>query len=137
MLRSVAGILGGCIAVFALNIMANAVVLHGGPAPTFPPLPLTVMLLLMHALAGIAGGYLAGTVAGRRPGAHGFAVGVLFLLVVQVAWAPLHATAHPVGAQPLWFTAVILGLVVVGATLGGAARGEIAGTGLRSSDLEH
>lgn len=127
MLRSVAGILGGCILVFVLIIMANAVVLHGGPAPTLPPAPLTFMLLLMHALAGIAGGYLAGLVAGRRPGPHGFAVGILFLLLVQAASGPLRAAAHPIGTQPLWFTAVILGLVLLGATLGGAARGEITG----------
>ncbi|MDE3217074.1 MAG: hypothetical protein KGO03_11770, partial [Gemmatimonadota bacterium] len=129
MLRSVAGILAGCILVFLLSLMANAVVLHGGPAPTLPPLLLTAMLLLMHALAGTAGGYLAGLVAGRRPGTHGFAVGVLFLLVVQVAAGPLRTAAHPVGAQPFWFRALLLGLVVVGTTLGGAARGEVAGTG--------
>jgi hypothetical protein len=126
-LRSVAGIVGGCFAVLALSAMANAVVLHGGPAPALPPFPLAAMLLLMHGLAGIAGGYLAGLLAGRRPKAHGLAVGLLYLLAVQLASSRVRAVAHPVAGQPLWFTATLLVVMVVGTTLGGAARGQVDG----------
>ncbi len=137
MLRSITGIVAGCGVVFVLNTMANGVVLHGGPTPVIPPFPLTMMLLLMHGLAGVAGGYLAARVARGRPATHGLAVGVLYLIAVQSSWPPLHAAAHPVSAQPLWFTLAILAVAVVGATLGGGARGEIVEERLRSSDLEH
>ena len=127
MLRSVGGVVGGCFAVLALSAMANAVVLHGGPAPALPPFPLAVMLLLMHGLAGIAGGYLAGLAAARRPMAHGLAVGVLYLMAVQFAPGRVRAVAHPVAGQPLWFTATLLIVMLVGTTLGGAARGQVNG----------
>lgn len=137
MLRSVAGIVGGCGAVLVLGSMANAVVLHGGPVPGLPPLPLAAMLLLMHALAGVAAGYLAAWVSGRRGAWHGFAVGVLYVLMAQLAGGAVQVVVHPVSAQPFWFTAVMLAVVVLGAVVGGAARGQAAGGPLRSSDLEH
>lgn len=137
MLRSVTGIVLGCSVVFVLNTMANGVVLHGGPAPVIPPPPLTAMLLLMHGLAGVAGGYLAALVAGRRPATHGLAVGVLYLIAAQLASGPLHSAVHPVAAQPVWFSVAMLAVAAVGSALGGGSRGEIVRAGLRSSDLEH
>jgi hypothetical protein len=136
-LRSVTGIAVGYGTVFVLGTMANSVVLHGGPSPSLPPAPLIVMLLLMHGLAGIAGGYLAAFIAGHRPASHGLAVGVLYLIAEQVASGGLREAAHPVGVQPLWFSAAILGVVVLGATLGGGARGEVVRAQLRSSELDH
>ena len=126
MVRSVAGIVVGCTAVFALGTMAGAVVFHGTPPQAIPGAPLATMLLVMNGLAAIAGGYLAAAVARRRPRTHGLAVGVVYVLVVQLAPPALAPFTHLTAGPPLWFTAVATAIVIAGATLGGAARHQIA-----------
>ena len=126
MVRSVVGIVVGCAAVFALGTMAGAVVFHGTPPQGIPGATLATMLLVMDGLAAIAGGYLAAAIARRRPRTHGLAVGVVYVLVVQLAPAALAPFTHPTAGPPLWFTAAATAIVIVGATIGGAARHQIA-----------
>lgn len=121
--RSVAGIVAGLVVVAMLGAMARAVVFHG-PVPGAIPLPLALLLLLMYGLAAIAGGYVGAAAAGRRPVAHGFAVGVGYLVAVQLA-PSLAARLNPgVGIQPLWLTGAAMGMALLGAILGGSARAQ-------------
>ena len=123
MIRSVVGIALGVLVVALLGTMASAVVFHG--ATTGPmPAPLEVMVLLMHALAAFAGGYLGAAVARRRPATHGLAVGVLYLLAIQIAPSfPVRPIPASTG-RPLWLTAAGMLVGLVGAVLGGVARGQ-------------
>jgi hypothetical protein len=124
--RSVVGIVFGVLVIAALVAMANAVVFHGTAGGSMPA-PLEFMLLLMHALAAIAGGYLGAAIARRRPGTHGLAVGVLYLLAVQFA-PTIPARLIPTFAvRPLWLTALGIAVGLVGAVVGGIARGQADG----------
>lgn len=123
MVRSLLGIACGVLVIALLGTMANAVVFHG--AATGPmPLPVEALLLLMHLLAAVAGGYLGVAVARRRPATHGFAIGVAYLLAVQIR--PDLAGHMTPGAvvQPLWMTGVGMAVALAGAAIGGAARGQ-------------
>jgi len=121
--RSVVGIAFGVLVIALLGVMANAVVFHG--ATTGPmPAPLQVLVLLMHALAALAGGYLGAAIARRRPATHGLAVGVLYLLAVQFAPSLPVRLFPPPAARPLWLTAVGIVVGLAGAVLGGLARGQ-------------
>ncbi len=122
MVRTVAGIAVGCAVVFALSAMANAVVFHGGVPTGLPALPLAVLLFVMNGLAATAGGYTAATIARQRPRTHGLAVGVSYVLIVQLAPPWLTNVAVPAGAHPLWFMAAGMAIVLAGTTLGAAAR---------------
>jgi hypothetical protein len=121
--RSAVGVVLGVGVIALLGAMANAVVFHGGASGPTPAL-LDFMSLLMHALAAIAGGYTGAAVARRRPAAHGLAVGVLTLLAAQLAPVPLSITPGPGSTQPLWMTAGVMALTLIGSVLGGAARAE-------------
>ena len=122
--RSVVAIVIGVLVVVLLGTMANAVVLHGaanGPMPV----PLEAMVVIMHALAAFAGGYVGAAIAHRRPATHGLAVGVLYLLATQFAPSlPVPLIPWP-AASPLWLTAVGMGAALLGAVLGGTARGQV------------
>ncbi len=123
MIRSVLGIAFGVLVIALLGTMANAVVFHGAAAGPMPA-PLEAMVLLMHALAALAGGYLGAAIARRRPATHGFAIGVLYLLAVQIS-PSLPASVFPVpAALPLWLTAMGMVAGLAGAVLGGLARGQ-------------
>lgn len=123
MVRSVVGIAFGVLIVALLGTMASAVVFHGATAGPMPA-PLEVMILLMHALAALAGGYLGAAIARRRPAAHGLAVGVLYLLAIQLAPSlPVRLIPSP-AARPLWLTAAGIVVGLAGAVLGGLARGQ-------------
>jgi hypothetical protein len=129
--RSVVAFVLGCAVMTALTAMANAVVFHGGGSVHMPPM-LTGILLVMRGLAAIAGGYFAATIARRRPVAHGLAAGVLYVFAVQFAPRALALLSGASGPQSLEAAAAAIGVTLVGAALGGAARGQ-----LRSSALEH
>ncbi len=126
MIRSLVAIVLGGVVIAALGTMAGAVVVHRLP-PRGAPAILLFMTLLMRTLAAVAGGYVAGSVARRRPAAHGLAAGVLYLLAIQLLaptpWLATRVTAD----QPLWFAAASLGLALVGAAVGGAAQGQNVG----------
>ncbi|HVA57894.1 MAG: DUF3792 family protein [Gemmatimonadaceae bacterium] len=122
--RTVTGIAVGCALAFVLSAMADAVVFHGGPPEALPVLPLAAFLLVMNGLAAIAGGYTAAALARRRPRTHGLAVGISYVLLMQLAPPSLTNLAFPAAAQPLWFTAASMAIVLAGAALGGAARDE-------------
>ncbi len=118
-----AGVVFGVLVIALLGAMASAVVFHGTAGGTMPA-PLAFMLLLMHALAAVAGGYLGAAIARRRPAAHGLAVGVLYLLAAQVApGLPAHLMPAPV-VRPLWLTAAGMAAGLAGAVLGGVARAQ-------------
>ncbi len=124
MARSVVAIAFGVLVIALLGVMASAVVFHG--ATTGPmPAPLEGLVLLMHALAALAGGYLGAAIARRRPATHGLAIGVLYLLAVQIAPSiPMGRLFPPPAEGPLWFTAVGIAAGLAGAVLGGLARGQ-------------
>jgi len=121
--RSVVGIVFGVLIVTLLGTMANAVVFHGAAAGPMPA-PLELLLLLMHGLAAIAGGYMGAAVARRRPATHGLAVGVLYLLAVQLAPQMTVRLIPALVARPLWLTAVGMLVALAGAVVGGTARGQ-------------
>jgi hypothetical protein len=121
--RSALGIACGGGVVAALSTMANAVVFHGAPVAGVP-MTLALLLVLMHGLAAIAGGYLAAAIARRRPAAHGFAVGVLYLLAVQFAPATLALVSGAPLSEPIWAATAAMGVTLVGAAAGGGAWGQ-------------
>ena len=126
MLRSGVAFVFGCAAMVALSAMANAVVFHGGAGSHMPPV-LTGMLLVMRGLAAIAGGYLAAAIARRRPSAHGLAAGVLYVFAAQFAPRTMAALSGAPASQPLGAAAAAIAVTLIGAILGGAARGQMVG----------
>ncbi len=126
-MRTGAGLAAGCALVFALSAMANAVVFHGGAPQRLSVVPIAALLLVMIALAAIAGGYVAAAIARRRPRTHGLAVGVCCVLVVQLSPPWLAGLAMPAAGQPLWFTAAAMAIVLGGAALGASARAQTRG----------
>jgi len=122
--RSVLGIILGYGAVRALAVMANAVVFHGG-APEGPPeLALQVVLLGMNGLAAIVGGYVAAAVGRRNPLAHGVALGAI-LVAVAVVMSLSGLTNSGASSEPRWFSLSVMGVSMLGATMGGLARSQM------------
>ncbi len=77
-LRSVGSVILGYL-VFAVSAFAFFQI--SGHAPHAPaPLPIMLGSILVGILFAFIGGYLAATLAGRKPAAHGLAVAVILAL---------------------------------------------------------
>lgn len=125
MLRSLLALVTGVIVVYALAVMANAVVFHGASQEATPAVPLQVLLLGMGALAAIVGGYAAGAIAGRRPLAHGLALGLL-LAAIRVAMLARDRPGMGSASESRWFTIAVMVGAFIGGTLGGVMRAQRA-----------
>jgi hypothetical protein len=122
--RSVLAFVLGCAGMTALSAMANAVIFHGGAGGQMPAV-LAALLLVMRGLAAIAGGYTAAAIARRRPASHGLAAGVLYVLASQLAPATMGRLSGAPAAQSLGMAAAAIAVTLLGATLGGSARGQV------------
>ena len=91
--------------------------------------------LLISAAAAVAGGWLAVTLAARRPLIHGLAV------AATLGVLSIPAILSPPSGQPAWYPVTLLALAMTGAAAGAvvaaarprkASAGGVAGAGVRT-----
>lgn len=114
LLRSVASVLVGYV-VFAASAYA-VFRLSGHAAHAAASLPFMLVSIASGVAFAVAGGYVAGWLAGRRPLAHGAAVGAVLALGAGVS------LASTLGRGAVWSQAAALALMAPGAVLGGWLR---------------
>jgi hypothetical protein len=115
LLRSVAAVLLGYV-VFAAS--AFAVFRVSGHAPHAPAsVPFMLLTIVSGVVFAIAGGYVAGWIAGRRPVAHALAMAALVVLGAGVS------LASTLGHGAVWSQVAALLLMAPSAVLGGWLRG--------------
>ncbi len=102
MLRSVLAVAAGLVTTTLLGIAGMAILLvatYGipmGSSPGVPGWPFLVANLAVTALAGVAGGWVAGSIGRRRPLVHAVA-----LALAITALAALSVRPRPL--EPVWF----------------------------------
>ena len=113
-LRSVGCVILGYL-VFAVSAFAFFQI--SGHAPHAPaPLPIMLGSILVGVLFAFIGGYLAATLAGRKPAAHGVAVAGILALGAAVS------LASTIGHGAIWSQVAALVLMAPSAALGGLVR---------------
>jgi hypothetical protein len=125
MARSALAVLAGFAAATVGVLVASALVVRvmfGGFGPDVIPTPGYLGVNLGYSLLfAVCGGYVAATVARRRPVAHAAGVGVI-MLILGVASIVLVGTSG-MGEQPAWYPYILLVLGPAGALLGGVVKG--------------
>jgi hypothetical protein len=128
--RSLAAILAGFwFMVFTVKIgtiVGSALFLPGGlaaPPPSAFPAPLLAILLLVSALGGVFGGWLAARIAPVAPFGHAVVLAIAVGLLLFGVMAG--ASAQP---QPRWYPAAAGLMGVAGVLLGGKLRASAAAT---------
>jgi hypothetical protein len=120
MVRSIGAVAAGCLAMMVLALSASQLVRQSVPQHIIsggdPEAPETLVLLFLLAAAGaavMAGSFLAGRVAPRRPMLHALVVGGIAYMVSLAVTAILWTEA------PRWFHMAAVLLQVPAAWLGG------------------
>lgn len=112
MVRSALAVLVGYI-LFALSALAFFK-LSGQPPHQAAPAPIMAGSVAVGMLFALLGGYVAAWLAGRRPVAHGLAVGVVLALGATLSLL--------FGKGAIWSQVAALGLMAPCAVLGGWLR---------------
>ena len=124
-LRSIAAVFAGVLAVFILSIGTD-VVMHatGVFPPWFQPMSgaLFMLALAYRIVYGIAGGYIAARLAANRPMAHALALGVVGLLLSILGAAGTWSKGPEFG--PKWYPLALVATALPCAWLGGKLRRE-------------
>jgi hypothetical protein len=90
-----------------------------GMTPVVRGWPFLAANLAATALAGVAGGWAAASIARRLPVMHAVAVALILTALVG-------PSVRPRPREPVWFAHALLALALVGAVAGGAVRGSRA-----------
>jgi hypothetical protein len=124
-LRSIAAVFAGVVAVFILSLGTD-VVMHatGIFPPWFQPMAgaLFMLALAYRIVYGIAGGYVAARLAPNRPMAHAIALGVVGLLLSSAGAAGTWNKGPEFG--PKWYPLALVVTALPCAWLGGKLRRE-------------
>jgi hypothetical protein len=130
MRRSVLAVVAGLVVTIVVGMAGMAVLLVGtygvplGMSPVTPGWPFLAANLAATALAGVAGGWVAASIARRRPVVHAIAVALALTALVG-------PSVRPRPREPVWFAHALLAMAVAAAVAGGALRGVRRATGSR------
>lgn len=124
-LRSIAAVFAGVVAVFILSLGTD-MVLHatGVFPPWFQPMAgmLFMLALAYRIVYGVAGGYITARLAADRPMAHAIALGVVGLLLSILGTAGTWNKGPEFG--PKWYPLALVATALPCAWLGGKLRRE-------------